>query len=58
MLNIGNHHGWGVEVELLHCIIGAESEENCAGPIHGEAADVLKRWYTIPSDMFSSHIPR
>lgn len=57
MLDIGHHNGRGVEVELLHRVVGAEGEEVCSGAIDSKAPDVFEGGNMIRRDLLGPYIP-
>jgi hypothetical protein len=57
VLDIGDHDGRGVQVELLHSVIGAKGEQRGTGAIYGEAVNKIKSWDGIMSDMLCPNIP-
>jgi hypothetical protein len=58
VLHIRHHQRRGVQVELLHCVVGTEREQGRAGPIDGETSDMFQRWYAVIGDVLCSNIPR
>jgi hypothetical protein len=56
VLDVGYHNGRRVEVELLHGVVGAESEQAGARTPDGNAADVFQRGDAITGDMLGPYI--
>lgn len=57
MLNIGNHDGRRVEIELLDHIVRAQGEEARTRAVDGKASDVLECRNFVIGDMLRSNIP-